>query len=175
MAGMVFNMSDLVKIYTDGACRGNPGPGGYGVVLLCGDYRKELSGGFRNTTNNRMELLACIAGLQALKRPSSIEVTSDSSYVVNAMEKGWAKRWRSKGWMLSPSKPAKNADLWKQLLDLCAGHTVRFRWIKGHSGHPENERCDVLAVEAAQAKDLPADLPFETHAAPVGDLFDCAG
>jgi ribonuclease HI len=164
-------MDESVKIYTDGACKGNPGPGGYGVVLLSGARRKELSGGFRKTTNNRMELLACIEGLRSLKRPCDVELTSDSSYVVNAVEKGWAKRWRSNGWKLSPSKPAKNSDLWKQLLDLCAEHTVKFHWVKGHAGHPENERCDVLAVEACLLKDLPADLVFETEETPSADFF----
>lgn len=167
-------MSEIepVKIYTDGACKGNPGPGGYGVVLISGDRRKELSGGFRKTTNNRMEMLACIEGLRSLKRPCSVELTSDSSYVVNAIQKGWAKRWRSNGWKLSPGKPAKNSDLWKILLDLCAEHTVTFRWIKGHAGHPENERCDVLAVEASQRKDLPADMVFEAAVdASAADLF----
>ena len=163
-------MDEPVKMYTDGACKGNPGPGGYGVVLLSGERRKELSGGFRKTTNNRMELLACIEGLCSLKRHCTVELTSDSSYVVNAIEKGWAKRWRSRGWKLSPSKPAKNSDLWKQLLDLCAEHTVKFHWVKGHAGHPENERCDVLAVEASQLKELPADLAFETSVL-TDDLF----
>jgi ribonuclease HI len=164
-------MDETVKIYTDGACKGNPGPGGYGVVLLSGERRKELSGGFRKTTNNRMELLACIEGLRSLKRSCTVALTSDSSYVVNAIEKGWAKRWRSRGWKLSPTKPAKNSDLWKILLDLCAEHTVKFHWVKGHAGHPENERCDVLAVEACQLKDLPADLAFEAVEVPVADLL----
>ncbi|MFA6172094.1 MAG: ribonuclease HI [Kiritimatiellales bacterium] len=156
-------MDESVEIYTDGACKGNPGPGGYGVVLLSGGRRKELSGGFRKTTNNRMELLACIEGLRSLKRPCTVVLTSDSSYVVNAIEKGWAKRWRSKNWMLSPGKPAKNSDLWKQLLELCAGHTVKFHWVKGHAGHPENECCDVLAVAASQLKELPVDMGFENN------------
>lgn len=164
--------NETIKIYTDGACKGNPGPGGYGVVLLSGDRRKELSGGFRKTTNNRMEMTACIEGLRSLKRPCIVDLTSDSGYVVNAMEKGWVKRWRSKGWNLSPGKPAKNSDLWKLLLDLCAEHTVKFHWIKGHAGHPENERCDALAVEACQLKDLPADIVFETEETPAADLFD---
>lgn len=161
-----------IEIYTDGACSGNPGPGGYGTVLISGKHRKELSGGFRKTTNNRMEMLACIEGLRALNHPSTITLTSDSKYVVNAIEKGWAKRWRSKGWQLSPSKAAKNPDLWKELLDLCEKHTVKFHWIKGHSGHIENERCDELAVAASQQNDLPADTAFENTLTPTPDLCD---
>ena len=166
-------MKDVVEIYTDGACKGNPGPGGYGVVLLSNGRKKELSGGFRKTTNNRMELLACIEGLRSLKRPCNVTLTSDSTYVVNAMVKGWAKKWRSNGWKLSPSKPAKNPDLWAQLLDLCVEHTVKFEWIKGHNEHPENERCDALAVAASAGKDLPADEAFEhpEQALPGDDLF----
>ncbi len=158
-------------MYTDGACKGNPGPGGYGVVLISGDRMRELSGGFRKTTNNRMELLACIEGLRSLKRPCSVVLTSDSKYVVNGMAKGWAKRWRANGWKLSPSKPAKNPDLWSDLLDLCETHEVHFKWVKGHNEHPENERCDALAVAASSGKELPADLGFETPALPAGDLF----
>ncbi len=166
-------MPDVIEIFTDGACKGNPGPGGYGVVLICGSRRKELSGGFRKTTNNRMELLACIEGLKALKQPSTVVLTSDSKYVVNTMVKGWAKRWRSKGWKLSPSKPAKNPDLWAQLLDLCEEHIVDFQWVKGHNDHPENERCDVLAVAASNGKELPVDLAFEGlgPTLPKDDLF----
>jgi ribonuclease HI len=164
-------MSETIEIYTDGACKGNPGPGGYGVVLVSGDRKKELYGGFRKTTNNRMELLACIEGLRSLRSPSSVVLTSDSKYVVNAMVKGWAKRWRSKGWMLSPSKPAKNPDLWTRLLDLCEEHRVSFEWVKGHSEHPENERCDELAVTASNSEDLPADLAFENATLPKDDLF----
>ena len=164
-------MKEMVEIYTDGACKGNPGPGGYGVVLISGGRKRELSGGFRKTTNNRMELLACIEGLRSLKRPCNVVLTSDSKYVVNAMVKGWAKRWRSRGWRLSPSKPAKNPDLWAQLLDLCSEHKVDFTWVKGHSEHPENERCDELAVAASNGKDLPADRAFETPELPEGDLF----
>jgi ribonuclease HI len=166
-------MSEPVEIYTDGACKGNPGPGGFGVVLISGGRKKELSGGFRKTTNNRMELLACIEGLRSLKRPCEVVLTSDSKYVVNAMVKGWAKKWRSKDWLLSPSKPAKNPDLWAQLLDLCEEHTVTFEWVKGHSEHPENERCDELAVAAATGKDLPVDAAFENpeQALSEGDLF----
>ena len=164
-------MHEMIHIYTDGACKGNPGPGGYGVLLVCKDRKKERSGGFRKTTNNRMELLACIEGLRALKQPSCVIMTSDSKYVVNAMVKGWAKKWRANGWKLSPSKQAKNPDLWEQLLDLCTVHSVEFRWVKGHNEHPENERCDELAVAASQKKDLPMDPGFETPECPQGDLF----
>jgi len=166
-------MQDVIQIYTDGACKGNPGPGGYGVVLLRAEHRKELSGGFRKTTNNRMELLACIEGLRSLKRPSVVVLTSDSKYVVNAMVKGWAKKWCARGWKLSPSKPAKNPDLWSQLLALCEEHDVRFEWVKGHSAHPENERCDTLAVEASNGANLPPDAAFEdpNQAVAADDLF----
>jgi ribonuclease HI len=165
-------MDSPIEIYTDGACKGNPGPGGYGVVLISGRLKKELSGGFRKTTNNRMELLACIEGLKALKQPSAVVLTSDSKYVVNAVEKGWAKKWRSKGWKLSPSKPAKNPDLWAQLLDLCELHKVEFKWVKGHNNHPENERCDELAVAASTEEELPIDKGFEHPVPSEGDLFD---
>ncbi|MBN2161521.1 MAG: ribonuclease HI [Pontiellaceae bacterium] len=166
-------MQNEIQIYTDGACKGNPGPGGYGVVLLTDRHRKELSGGFRKTTNNRMELLACIEGLSALKRPSVVVLTSDSKYVVDAMAKGWSRKWCAKGWKLSPSKPAKNPDLWSRLLALCDEHDVRFEWVKGHSAHPENERCDILAVEASTGKELPPDAGFEDPAQSVAgdDLF----
>ena len=164
-------MLDAIEIYTDGACKGNPGPGGYGVILVSKGRKKELSGGFRKTTNNRMELLACVEGIRSLKRPCRVVLTSDSKYVVNAMEKGWAKKWRSNGWKLSPSKPAKNPDLWAELLDLCEIQKVEFKWVKGHNNHPENERCDELAVAAAEKKDLPVDEGFENPGKPEGDLF----
>ncbi len=156
-----------VVIFTDGASTGNPGPGGYGVVLLFGDSRKELSAGFRCTTNNRMELLAVIAALRALKRPAQavlpapVVLYSDSSYVVNAVNKGWARRWRARGWMRDDTNRAENADLWAQLLDLLGQVEVEFRWVRGHADTPENERCDRLAVQAAHRKDLPADSGFE--------------
>lgn len=166
-------MQDIIQIYTDGACKGNPGPGGYGVVLLAGDRKRELSGGFRKTTNNRMELLACIEGLRVLKQPSSVVLTSDSKYVVNAVVRGWAKKWRSRGWKLSPSKSAKNPDLWHQLLELCETHKVEFKWVKGHNEHPENERCDALAVTASEGRDLPIDAAYENPnpVIPGDDLF----
>ena len=150
-----------VRLYTDGACIGNPGPGGYGVVLIFGVQRKEISGGYRRTTNNRMELMAVIKGLETLKESCRVSVFSDSKYVVDALAKGWAKRWRANGWMRNKNERAINPDLWERLLDLCAGHQVTFHWVKGHSGHPENERCDQLATRAASQPDLPADEPYE--------------
>jgi ribonuclease HI len=150
-----------VLIHTDGGALENPGPGGYGVVLRYGEHSKELSGGFRLTTNNRMEITACIQGLRALKRPSQVVLFSDSRYVVDSITKGWARRWQANGWMRGKDKPAENADLWAQLLDLCEQHDVEFRWLKGHAGHPDNERCDQLATSAAQGKELPADVGYE--------------
>jgi ribonuclease HI len=151
-----------VIIYTDGGCINNPGPGGYGVVLLYGKKRKELSAGYRNTTNNRMEIMACIEGLKALKYPCSVTLYSDSQYVVNSIEKGWAKRWKRKGWMRNQVDPAENADLWAQLLDLCETHDVEFKWVRGHAGNKENERCDQLAKQAAINKKKLPDTPYET-------------
>lgn len=148
---------NLVTIFTDGACLGNPGPGGWGVVLLSGPHRKELSGGFRLTTNNRMELRAAIEGLRALKSPCDAVLTTDSQYVFNGMDKGWARRWREKNWMRTRREKAQNADLWQDLLDLCERHRVRFEWVRGHAGNVENERCDRLAQEAARRPDLSAD------------------
>jgi ribonuclease HI len=158
--------SKWVTIYTDGACLGNPGPGGYGVVLLYGDHRRELSGGYRRTTNNRMELTAAIKGLAALKKPCEVELLSDSEYLVNAVEKGWARRWRANGWYRSNKQMAENRDLWEELLRLCERHRVRFKWIKGHAGHAENERCDQLAFEAARLPNLPADQGYEGSSVP---------
>ena len=136
-----------VEIFTDGACSGNPGPGGWGAVLRYGSAEKELSGGAADTTNNRMELSAVIAALSALKEPCKVTLTSDSKYVIDAVTKGWAKKWQGNGWVKSDKKPALNADLWEKLLALLEKHDVRFVWVKGHAGHPENERCDRLAVE----------------------------
>ncbi len=150
-----------VTIYTDGGCIKNPGPGGYGVVLLRGKHKKELSGGFRLTTNNRMELMACIIGLKALKSASSVLLYSDSRYVVNGITKGWAKRWRANGWMRNETDRALNADLWAQLLDLCDKHSIKFIWVKGHAGNPQNERCDKLAGKAASQRGLPPDIAYE--------------
>ena len=152
-----------VVIYTDGGCIDNPGPGGYGVVLLYGKKRKELSAGYRKTTNNRMEIMACIEGLKTLKYPCSVTLYSDSQYVVNSIEKGWAKRWKRKGWMRNQVEPAENADLWAQFLDLCETHSVELKWVRGHAGNKENERCDQLATQAAlNKKKLLTDTPYET-------------
>lgn len=146
-----------IYLYTDGAASGNPGPGGYGVVLKCGDARKELSGGFRLTTNNRMELLAVIKGLEAIKwECAKVEVYSDSTYVVKAITEGWIEGWVAKNW-----KKVKNPDLWQAFLRLYRKHIVSFHWIKGHAGHPENERCDRLAVAAYGEPGLPADEGYE--------------
>ena len=136
----------LVEIFTDGACSGNPGPGGYGAILRVGEHVKELSGGEANTTNNRMELMGVIAALSALKYPCDVVLTTDSKYVVDSVTKGWARGWKAKGWIKSDKKPALNVDLWEKLLDLLDVHNVKFVWVKGHAGHHENERCDELAV-----------------------------
>lgn len=156
-------MSELkhVVIYTDGACSGNPGPGGYGAVLLYNGHRKELSAGFRRTTNNRMELLGAIEALRALKDRCSVKLHTDSQYIVNAIQQGWAERWRANGWMRNKKEKAVNPDLWEQLLKLCQQHKVEFIWVRGHSGNKENERCDALAVAAAQQPNLPADEIYE--------------
>ncbi len=155
-----------VTIHTDGACLGNPGPGGYGAVLEYEGTRRELSGGFRLTTNNRMELLAVIAALEALKEPCQATVYSDSQYVVDAVEKGWAKRWKANGWKRNKKEAAINPDLWDRLLRLTDKHAVTFRWVRGHAGNVENERCDRLAVEAANGSDLPPDDVYESTTAP---------
>ena len=156
-------MSELKKvtIYTDGGCIDNPGPGGYGVVLLFGDRRKELSGGFRRTTNNRMEMMAALTGLRALKFPCDVTLLTDSQYLQKGMTLGWAKKWRAKGWMRNAKEKASNADLWEQLLDVSAQHKIEFRWVKGHAGNTENERCDELSTRAARQPDLPVDTGYE--------------
>ena len=137
----------LVYIYSDGACSGNPGPGGYGVILRCDGREKELSGGAPDTTNNRMELSGVIAGLEALKFPCKVILQTDSRYVVDGIEKGWARSWQRNNWIKSDKKPALNRELWERLLELLEVHEVKFVWIKGHAGHEENERCDRLAVK----------------------------
>jgi ribonuclease HI len=153
-----------IIIYTDGGCINNPGPGGYGVVLKNKRKTKELSGGYRMTTNNRMELMACIVGLSALKKTSSFVILySDSKYVVDGITKGWAKRWQSNGWMRTKTEPAINPDLWGQLLELCGKHDVRFQWVRGHAGNESNERCDELASKAASDDELLSDDIYEMN------------
>jgi ribonuclease HI len=149
-----------VTLYTDGGCINNPGPGGYGVVLVYDSNRKELSGGFRRTTNNRMEIYAAIAGLQALKEPCRVTLISDSQYLVFAIQKGWARKWKSNGWKRNNKEMAINPDLWGILLKLCDIHDVQFEWVRGHAGHIENERCDALANAAARSSDLPPDSGY---------------
>ena len=147
----------MITMFTDGAAKGNPGPGGYGTILRFGDKEKELSDGFRMTTNNRMELLAVIVGLEAIKKPGwNVLVVSDSKYVVDSVTKGWLK-----GWVVKNFKGKKNRDLWERYLKASESHNVKFQWVKGHAGHPENERCDQLAVEAAERKNLKVDAAFE--------------
>lgn len=140
-----------ISIYTDGACRGNPGVGGWGAILVYGTHEKELSGGAPETTNNRMELTAVISALSALREPCEVTLTSDSQYVINGIEKGWAESWRARGWRKADKSPALNADLWEQLLDLLDIHRVTFVWVRGHAGHPYNERCDRLATAYADS------------------------
>ncbi len=139
-----------IELYTDGACSGNPGPGGYGAVLKFGNAEKELSGGEKETTNNRMELMAAIVGLEALKEPCFVSLTSDSKYLVDAVEKKWLENWQKRGWRKADGSPALNRDLWERLQIQLDRHTVTFHWIKGHAGHPYNERCDRLAVESIE-------------------------
>ncbi len=150
-----------VTIYTDGSSKGNPGPGGYGVVLLYKDNRKELSNGFKRTTNNRMELLAVAEGLKALKCPCNVNLYSDSKYVVDAFNQGWLKLWQTNGWKKKDKKPVLNMDLWKKVIKLTNVHKVTFIWVKGHSDNIENENCDLLAVKAAGREDLPIDIEYE--------------
>ncbi len=152
-----------VIIYTDGGCLGNPGPGGYGVVTIVGRETSEISGGYRFTTNNRMELMGCIAALENLHPDKRAALYTDSKYVVNAMEKGWARRWRANNWMRTKTEPAKNPDMFQRLLDLVDRRSVRFHWVKGHADNPFNERCDELAKEAAAGNDLPPDEMFEKN------------
>lgn len=139
-----------VDIYTDGACSGNPGPGGFGAILRFGKYEKEMSGGEKETTNNRMELMGVITALSALKEPCEVTIYSDSKYIIDSVQKGWAKKWKKNGWMRNKKEKALNSDLWEVLLDLLHIHKVKFIWVKGHAGHPENERCDELAVAESQ-------------------------
>ena len=147
-----------VTAYTDGACSGNPGPGGFGVILRCAGKEKELSGGYRNTTNNRMEIMGSIAALEALREPCVVTIITDSQYLVNAVEKRWVYGWKAKGWRRSGNEMALNIDLWERLLPLLESHRVTFTWVRGHAGHAENERCDMLAVNAAKGKNLIEDI-----------------
>lgn len=151
---------NAVTIYTDGACLGNPGPGGYGVVLLNQQQRLELSGGYRLTTNNRMEMMAAIIGLETLETSSLVILYSDSQYLVDSVTKGWAKRWQANNWRRNAKEMAKNPDLWEKILFLCQKHEVKFVWVRGHSGNRENERCDRLAVAAANSKNLLIDKGY---------------
>ena len=154
-----------VTIYTDGACSGNPGPGGYGAVLRYGGNSKELSGGFRKTTNNRMELLAVISGLETLKAPCEVTIYSDSRYIVDAVNKGWAYRWKANGWRRNKKEKAVNPDLWDRLLTLLDTHDAKFRWVKGHAGNEGNERADKLAVAASKSECLAVDGGYESPSA----------
>ncbi|MGE4292094.1 MAG: ribonuclease HI [Desulfovibrio sp.] len=147
-----------VTIYTDGSCLGNPGPGGWAAVLTWGEQRRELSGGYRKTTNNRMELRAVIEALSTLKKPCAVTLYTDSQYVRNALTKGWLDGWIKNGWKTSAKKPVKNQDLWQALMPLVKEHDVDFRWVRGHAGNPENERCDVLARTQAGMTGQPEDV-----------------
>lgn len=154
--------ADTIAVFTDGGAINNPGPGGYGIVIDDGLSRQEFSGGYRLTTNNRMEMMAAIVALRQLRGISKkVHLYSDSSYLVNGIEKGWARKWRSKGWRKSDGQPVMNIDLWKELLELLSEISVRFIWLKGHAGHELNERCDRLAVSSARKEGLPADLIYE--------------
>ena len=146
-----------VTVYSDGSCLGNPGPGGWAAVLLYQGHRREISGGFSLTTNNRMEMMALIKALQSLKHPCHVEAHTDSLYLHHAFSKGWLKSWLKNGWRTAAKKPVKNKDLWLELIPLMERHEVRFHWVKGHSGDPENERCDQLAKQAALTPGLPQD------------------
>jgi len=159
-------------IYTDGGCLGNPGPGGYGAVIVTGDSRRELSGGFQLTTNNRMEIYAAIAALESLSTRTQVMLYSDSRYLVDAINKQWVQRWRANNWKRNKKEKALNIDLWKRLLPLLSQHEVEFKWVRGHAGHKENERCDRLAVAAAKRKNLPADNGYtQANPPPQAQLF----
>lgn len=155
------SMRTEVEVYTDGACDPNPGPGGYGVVLLHPKKRAEVSGGFRLTTNNRMEIYAAIKGLELLKKPCKVRVYSDSQYLVNAMMDGWVTAWKKRDWRRTNKERAVNVDLWQRLLDLCQTHRVEFVWVKGHAGNKENERCDQLSCAALRQTNLLTDEGYE--------------
>ncbi len=149
-----------VTIYTDGSSLGNPGPGGWGAILIWGESRKELSEGYRQTTNNRMEIRGVLHALEQLSKPCSVSIHTDSRYVCDAVEKRWIQNWIRNGWKTSGKQPVKNRDLWERLIPLLKAHDVRFFWVKAHAGHPENERCDELAKQAAMRPGLPADQGY---------------
>lgn len=165
-----FDMTS-VTIYTDGACSGNPGPGGYGVLLQAGAHTKELSEGYRRTTNNRMELMALIKGLELLNRPCTVTLFSDSKYVVDTVQKGWAKSWKARGWVKADKQPAVNADLWDRALKALEKHKVTIRWVKGHASNAGNNRCDELAVAASKSGGLQADEGYELAKAKPASLL----
>lgn len=150
-----------IEIYTDGACSGNPGPGGYAAILKYRQHIREISGGYRMTTNNRMELMGIIKGLEELKRPCNVQVFSDSKYIVDAFRQGWIQNWLRSGWRKSDKTPVKNQDLWQRLLTLAEPHKITWNWVKGHSDNKMNARCDELAVEASRGKNLAVDTAFE--------------
>ncbi|NLI01018.1 MAG: ribonuclease HI [Chthonomonadales bacterium] len=155
---------DTVTIYTDGACLGNPGPGGYAAIVQSSEGTQEFAEGFRKTTNNRMEMMAALAGLRALKQPSRVRLYSDSQYLVNGMKLGWARRWQRNGWRRNAREPALNPDLWEELLRLDNHHTIEWVWVRGHVGDPLNERCDRLAVECAKKHAAKVDTVYEGQA-----------
>ncbi len=154
-------MSKIVTIHTDGSCLGNPGPGGWAAVLRYGDHRRELSGGFARTTNNRMEILGVVRALETLNETCSVDLHTDSQYVAKAITERWLANWQRNGWRTAAKKPVKNQDLWQMLAPLLTRHTVRFHWLKGHAGHPENERCDELARAEASRPGQPPDTGME--------------
>jgi len=150
-----------ISLYSDGACSGNPGPGGYGAVFVYGEHRKSLSKGYRHTTNNRMELLGVIEPLESLKEPCEVLVTTDSQYVANAINKGWIKGWIKNGWKTAGKKSVKNKDLWVRFVKMMNKHSLTIEWVRGHDGHAENEECDQLAVEAREGKNLKEDKGYD--------------
>jgi ribonuclease HI len=150
-----------VEIYSDGACTGNPGPGGFGVILKYKNCRKELSAGYRKTTNNRMELMAAIEGIRMLKNLCKVILYTDSQYIADSISKGWAQKWREKNWMRNKKEKAQNPDLWEKLLNLFEKHEIDVKWVRGHSGNPENERADQLATQAIKKKNLRTDYYYE--------------
>lgn len=166
MQDLTTDFMKKVTIYTDGGCSGNPGPGGYGAVLLYGTNRKEISEGYKLTTNNRMEMLACIKALEILKYPCEVSLFSDSKYVINGIEKGWAKKWEANNWKRNKDEMAKNPDLWSKLLQLCESHNVTFTWVKGHAGNKENERCDELTNIVRTSENLQIDEGYNKQINP---------